>query len=155
MTLVRGTLLGVVTCLALTGAPAQAAAAAAAPSAAPQAARSAAEAGKDWQVLKSWKGGVMRGCRGEWDGDSFLVTFQLANRAEAGRRGGVLAVRSDEFPEWQTLRVEPIAAGTKQTFFSADVAERPRAIDVRAKVTKGQKRSAWGQVVRLDRLSIC
>jgi len=150
LTLVRGIMLGLVTCLALTGAPAQAAAPAAA---APQAEQQAA--GKDWQVLQSWKGGVMRACRGKWDGDSFHLSIQLVNRAERGRRGAVLSARTADVDEWSKEEYAPIAAGSKQMLVRQDVFQRPRIFKVRAKITKGEKKSAWGKVVRLDRLDIC
>lgn len=151
MKLVRGTMVGLALCLAVAGPAAQAAA----PDAAPRVAQSSARAGKDWQVLKSWKKGVVRGCRSTWDGDSFSVAFQLVNRAAKGQRGGLLGIRSDDFPDWQNYPAEPIASGKKQTFIDSESWERPRQIDVRAKVTRGDTKSSWGKVVRLDRLNVC
>lgn len=153
MTLVRGILLGLVTSLALTGAPAQAAAPAA-PEAA-QSAPAAQKASKGWTVLQSGKQGAVRTCRGKWDGDSYRIKVQLVNRAEQGRRGGVLGLRSENFPEWQSVPIEPIAAGTKQTVIDSYASERPGKVRLRAKVTKGDNKSAWGKVVRGDNVKIC
>lgn len=153
MTLVRGILLGLVTSLALTGAPAQAAA-----PAAPETAQSAPEAqraGTGWTVVKTWKQGTVRTCREKWDGDSFMIKFQLVNQAEKGRRGGSLGSRSETFDQWQSQPVELVAAGTRQTFLQADVTERPGKIKVRAKISKGDSRSAWGRVVRGGKVKIC
>ena len=48
-----------------------------------------------------------------------------------------------------TLRLE------RNDDIEADVTERPRQVRVRAKVTKGEKKSRWGDVVRVDRLGLC
>ena len=105
--------------------------------------------------MKTWKSGQVRACRTAWDGDSFSLVVEMVNRADRGKRSGVLAVRSDDFPEWQNIPGGPVKAGSKELIIATEVAYRPKTIQARAKVKKGDKSSSWGRVVRLDRLNIC
>lgn len=150
MKLVRGILVATAASLALAGAPTVHAT---------EAAPAAPQAGRDWQVLKTWKKGAVRACRTAYDSetDSYGFYVQLVNRAEQGRRGAVLGAREHGADgPWELLPVEPIPADSKQVVFgTTDADGRPGAYDLRARVTKGDDRSSWGRAVRMSNLNIC
>ena len=149
MKLVRGILVATAASLVLAGAPTAHAA---------ETAPTAPQAGKDWQVLKTWKKGTVRACRTAYDSEAggWTLAVQLVNRAERGRRGAVLAAKEHGADgPWDQMPVEPIVAGSKQIVFRTEVPGRPGLYDFRARVTKGEDRSSWGPSVRLSKLDIC
>lgn len=150
MKLVRGILVATVASLALTGAPVAHAAEAAAPA--------APRAGKDWQVLKTWKNSTVRACRSAYDSgsDSYRLVVQLVNRAEQGGRGAVLGAREHGVDgPWDRLPVGPVGPQSKEVVFRTSVDGRPGAFDLRGRITRGDDTSAWGRTVRLNNLSVC
>lgn len=90
-----------------------------------------------------------------WDGESFRIKVQLVNPAESGRRGARVGVRSEDFLHWSNQDVGPVGAGKRSLIIDSDATQRPRSLDLRAKVTKGKQDSPWGKVPRLDRMNIC